>query len=70
MPFILNIFIIIMRGEHFVGHLDGPGGTPVAHHCSEVKSRSEMKARNKAQVEGKTKKEKNEATKNYKNVVN
>jgi hypothetical protein len=32
--------IIIMRGENFVAHLDGLGGTlvcrgtPVAHHCS------------------------------------
>jgi hypothetical protein len=24
--------IIIMRGENFVAHLDGLGGTPVAHH--------------------------------------
>jgi hypothetical protein len=35
----LIMIIIIMRGEHFVAHLDGLGGrpvcrwTPVAHHC-------------------------------------
>jgi hypothetical protein len=28
------MIIIIMRGEKFVAHLDGLGGTPVAHHCS------------------------------------
>jgi hypothetical protein len=33
------MIIIIMRGENFVAHLDGLGGTPVcrgtpvAHHC-------------------------------------
>jgi hypothetical protein len=27
------IMIIIMKGENFVAHLDGLGGTPVAHHC-------------------------------------
>jgi hypothetical protein len=26
------VMIIIMRGENFVAHLDGLGGTPVAHH--------------------------------------
>jgi hypothetical protein len=26
------MIIIIMRGENFVAHLDGLGGTPVAHH--------------------------------------
>jgi hypothetical protein len=30
----LIMIIIIMRGENFVAHLDGLGGTPVAHHCS------------------------------------
>jgi hypothetical protein len=30
----LITIIIIMRGENFVAHLDGLGGTPVAHHCS------------------------------------
>jgi hypothetical protein len=29
----LIVIIIIMRGENFVAHLDGLGGTPVAHHC-------------------------------------
>jgi hypothetical protein len=29
----LIMIMIIMRGEHFVAHLDGLGGTPVAHHC-------------------------------------
>jgi hypothetical protein len=35
----LIMIIIVMRGEHFVAHLDGLGGTPVcrgtpvAHHC-------------------------------------
>jgi hypothetical protein len=28
----LIMIIIIMRGEDFVAHLDGLGGTPVAHH--------------------------------------
>jgi hypothetical protein len=28
----LIMIIIIMRGENFVAHLDGLGGTPVAHH--------------------------------------
>jgi hypothetical protein len=28
------MIIIIMRGENFVAHLDGVGGTPVAHHWS------------------------------------
>jgi hypothetical protein len=28
----LIIIIIIMRGENFVAHLDGLGGTSVAHH--------------------------------------
>jgi hypothetical protein len=28
------MIIIIMRGENFVAHLDGLGGTPVAHHYS------------------------------------
>jgi hypothetical protein len=28
------MIIIIMRGENFVAHLAGLGGTPVAHHCS------------------------------------
>jgi hypothetical protein len=38
--FYLIMIIIIMRGENFVAHLDGLGGTsvcrgiPVAHHCS------------------------------------
>jgi hypothetical protein len=27
-----------MRGENFVAHLDGVGGTPVAHHCSRAMS--------------------------------
>jgi hypothetical protein len=37
------MIIIIMRGEHFMAHLDGLGGTPVcrgtpvAHHCSTYK---------------------------------
>jgi hypothetical protein len=36
----LIMIIIIMRGENFVAHLNGLGGTPVcrgtpvAHHCS------------------------------------
>jgi hypothetical protein len=35
----LIVIIIIMRGENFMAHLDGLGGTPVyrgtpvAHHC-------------------------------------
>jgi hypothetical protein len=29
----LIMFVIIMRGENFVAHPDGLGGTPVAHHC-------------------------------------
>jgi hypothetical protein len=29
----LIMIIIIMRGENFVEHLDGLGGTPVEHHC-------------------------------------
>jgi hypothetical protein len=38
----LIMIIIIMRGENFVAHLDGLGGTPmcrgtpVAHHCSTI----------------------------------
>jgi hypothetical protein len=28
------MIIIIMRGENSVAHLDGLGGTPVAHHWS------------------------------------
>jgi hypothetical protein len=28
----LVMIIIIMRGENFVAHLDGLGGTPVAHY--------------------------------------
>jgi hypothetical protein len=28
----LIMIMIIMRGENFVAHLDGLGGTPVAHH--------------------------------------
>jgi hypothetical protein len=28
----LIMIIIIIRGENFVAHLDGLGGTPVAHH--------------------------------------
>jgi hypothetical protein len=28
----LIMIIIIMRGENFVVHADGLGGTPVAHH--------------------------------------
>jgi hypothetical protein len=28
------MIIIIVRGENFVAHLDGLGGTPVAHHWS------------------------------------
>jgi hypothetical protein len=41
--FLITI-IIIMRGENFVAHLHGPGGTPVcrgtpvAHHWSEMNS--------------------------------
>jgi hypothetical protein len=30
----LIMIIIIMRGENLVAHLDGLGGTPVAHHWS------------------------------------
>jgi hypothetical protein len=30
----LIVIIIIMRGENFVAHLDGLGGTPVARHCT------------------------------------
>jgi hypothetical protein len=30
------MIIIIMRCENFVAHLDGLGGTPVAHHCTMV----------------------------------
>jgi hypothetical protein len=29
---------IIMRGENFVAHLDGLGGTPVAHHWPILRS--------------------------------
>jgi hypothetical protein len=29
----------MMRGENFVAHLDGLGGTPVAHHCFIIKHR-------------------------------
>jgi hypothetical protein len=29
----LIMIIIIMRGENFVAHRDGLGGTPVGHHC-------------------------------------
>jgi hypothetical protein len=29
----LIMIIIIFRGQNFVVHLDGLGGTPVAHHC-------------------------------------
>jgi hypothetical protein len=36
--FLITI-IIIMRGENFVAHLDGLGGTPVAHHCTSGKLR-------------------------------
>jgi hypothetical protein len=32
----LIMIIIIMRGEKFVAHLDGLGGTPVAHHCTKA----------------------------------
>jgi hypothetical protein len=38
----LIMIIIIMRGENFVTHLEGLGGTlvcrgtPVAHHCSRI----------------------------------
>jgi hypothetical protein len=32
------MIIIIMRGENFVAHLDGLGGTPVAHHFSSLSS--------------------------------
>jgi hypothetical protein len=31
------MIIIIVRGENFVAHLDGLGGTPVAHHCPKRK---------------------------------
>jgi hypothetical protein len=34
----LIMITIIMRGEDFVAHLDGLGGTPVAHHWSSVKT--------------------------------
>jgi hypothetical protein len=27
------MIIFIMRGENFVAHIDGLGGTPVADHC-------------------------------------
>jgi hypothetical protein len=30
------MIIIIMRGGNFVAHLDGLGGTPVAHHWSKL----------------------------------
>jgi hypothetical protein len=33
------VIIIIMRGENFVAHLDGLGGTPVAHHCARLNKR-------------------------------
>jgi hypothetical protein len=39
LPIVYLILIIIMRGENFVAHLDGLGGTPVcrgtpvAYHC-------------------------------------
>jgi hypothetical protein len=36
----LIMIIIIMRGEYFVAHLDGLGGTPVAHHCSNSTKRN------------------------------
>jgi hypothetical protein len=42
----LILIIIIMRGENFMAHLDGLGGTPVcrgtpvAHHCSKAKLKS------------------------------
>jgi hypothetical protein len=32
----LIMIIIIMRGENFVAHLEGVGGTPVAHHWIRV----------------------------------
>jgi hypothetical protein len=32
----LILIIIIMRGENFVAHLDGLGGTPVAHHWTNL----------------------------------
>jgi hypothetical protein len=32
----LVMIIIIVRGENLVAHLDGLGGTPVAHRCSSL----------------------------------
>jgi hypothetical protein len=32
----LIMIIIIMIGKNFVAHLDGLGGTPVAHRCSNL----------------------------------
>jgi hypothetical protein len=32
------MIIIMIRDENFVAHLDGLGGTPVAHHCFKVLS--------------------------------
>jgi hypothetical protein len=43
---IIYLIMIIMRGENFVAHLDGLGGTlvcrvtPVAHHCCSIKHMS------------------------------
>jgi hypothetical protein len=31
------MIIIIMRGKNFVAHLDGLGGTPIAHHWSKLR---------------------------------
>jgi hypothetical protein len=40
----LIMIFIIMRGEKFVAHLDGFGGTPVAHHCVTHQSYSRVPA--------------------------
>jgi hypothetical protein len=46
------MIIIIMRGENFVAHLDGLGGTPVcrgtpvAHHCSKTKFKLKLETFN------------------------
>jgi hypothetical protein len=38
------MIIIIMRGENFVAHLDGLGGTPVAHHYTYISGRQFLPA--------------------------
>jgi hypothetical protein len=36
------MIIIITRGENFVAHLDGLGGTPVAHHWPRQTSQKDL----------------------------